>query len=91
MADNDSPFSAPPPQGNPFSPTPPPSPAPEPKKVTNESLVIGSKVKAYIQSKGLMCAGDLPNAVSDKVRELLDSAGVRTQANKRSTVRPADL
>ena len=30
-----------------------------------ESLVIGSKVKAYIKTKGLMCSGDLADAVSD--------------------------
>lgn len=56
-----------------------------------ESLVIGSKVKAMIKEKGLMCSGDLPAAVSEKVRELLDSACERTTANKRSTVRPHDL
>ena len=56
-----------------------------------ESLVIGSKVKAYIKSKGLMCSGDLADAVSNLVREHLDKAAVRTTSNKRSTVRPHDL
>lgn len=56
-----------------------------------ESLVIGSKVKAYIKSKGLMCSGELPDAVSDLVRQALDKACERTSANKRSTVRPHDL
>jgi len=56
-----------------------------------ESVVIGSKVKALIKSKGLMCSGELPEAVSNKVRELLEAACERTVANKRSTVRPHDL
>jgi histone H3/H4 len=56
-----------------------------------ESFVIGSKVKALIKEKGLMCSGELPAAVSDKVRELLEAACVRTTANKRSTVRAHDL
>ena len=56
-----------------------------------ESLVIGSKIKAYVKEKGLMCSGDLPDAVSDAVRKLLDAACERTNANKRSTVRPCDL
>lgn len=57
----------------------------------NESLVIGSKIKAYIKTKGLMCSGDLAESVSNLVREALDKAAERTQANKRSTVRPHDL
>ncbi|MHC4845846.1 MAG: hypothetical protein ACYTCU_06765 [Planctomycetota bacterium] len=57
----------------------------------SESLVIGSKIKAYVKSKGLMCSGDLAEAVSALVREALDKACTRTGANKRSTVRPCDL
>jgi len=38
-----------------------------------------------------MCSGELPEAVSNKVRELLEAACERTVANKRSTVRPHDL
>ncbi|MHC5211161.1 MAG: hypothetical protein ACYTG2_10625 [Planctomycetota bacterium] len=56
-----------------------------------ESLVIGSKIKAYIKTKGLMCSGDLSDAVSEMVRQALDKACERTSANKRSTVRPCDL
>lgn len=58
---------------------------------SKESLVIGSKIKAYIKTKGLMCSGDLPDAVSELVRQALDKAAMRTQENKRSTVRPCDL
>ena len=54
-------------------------------------LVVGSKVKAYVRGKGCMAAGDLVEAVSSQVYNLLDRAADRTKANKRSTVRPQDL
>ena len=57
----------------------------------NENFVIGSKVKALIKEKGLMCSGELPGAVSEKVKAMLDAACERATANKRSTVRPHDL
>jgi len=56
-----------------------------------ESLVVGSKIKAYIKAKNLMCSGDLTDAVSQEVCKMLDKAAERTIANKRTTVRPADL
>lgn len=56
-----------------------------------EILVVGSKVKAYIKSKGMKTAGDTLEAVSDKVYRMLDAAAGRTKANRRSTVRPQDL
>lgn len=56
-----------------------------------ESLVIGSKIKAYVKTKGLMCSGELPDAVTAKVREMLEAACERASNNKRSTVRPYDL
>jgi hypothetical protein len=60
-------------------------------KGARESLVVGSKVKAYVRSKGGIVAGDLLSAVSAKVYELLDAAVERSKGNKRSTVRPQDL
>ena len=56
-----------------------------------EILVVGSKVKTYIKSKGCMTSGDTIGALSDKVQELLDRAVERTRSNKRSTVKPQDL
>ena len=53
-------------------------------------LVVGSKVKGYIRSKKCMVSGDLIEAVSGQVYDLLDKAIARTKANKRSTVRPQD-
>jgi len=56
-----------------------------------EVLVVGSKVKDYVRSKGLMASGDLLEAISDQVHNMLDRAATRTESNKRSTMRPADL
>ena len=60
-------------------------------KKAREMLVVGSKVKVYIKSKGCMTSGDVLPALSDKVYDLLDAATARTKSNKRSTVRPQDL
>ena len=56
-----------------------------------ESLVVASKVKAYIKSKKMMTASDSLEALSEKVYCLLDKAAERTKANRRSTVKPQDL
>ena len=61
------------------------------KKSKRETLVVGSKVKAYIKAGGNKCSGELVGALSDKVHDLLDAAMARCEANRRSTVRPADL
>jgi hypothetical protein len=56
-----------------------------------EMLVVASKVKAYIKSKGCQTAGDSLGALNDKIHGLLDSAVARTKGNRRSTVKPQDL
>ncbi len=56
-----------------------------------ESLIVASKVKAHIKSKGMMTSSDALEAISEKVYCILDSAIARTQANRRSTVKPQDL
>ena len=56
-----------------------------------DTLVVGSKVKAYIKANGGKCSGELVGALSDEVHDLLDRAIARCVANRRSTVRPADL
>ena len=65
------------------------------KKVSKASkkdvLVVASKVKAYIRSKGCMCSADAVQAMSDCVYCCLDSAITRTKANRRSTVKAQDL
>lgn len=57
----------------------------------SDSLVVGSKVKAYIKSKGCHTSSDAVDALSAKVQAILDAATDRTKANKRSTVKPQDL
>ena len=61
------------------------------KKACRESLVVASKVKAYIKSKKMMTSADAVCALSCHVYDLLDKAIARTKANKRSTVKPQDL
>lgn len=56
-----------------------------------EVLVVASKVKAYVKSKNMMTSSDTIAALSDKVYAILNDAIARTQANRRSTVKPQDL
>jgi histone H3/H4 len=56
-----------------------------------EVLVVGSKVKAYVKSKGAMSSGELVPSLSEQVYGLIDKAIARAQGNKRSTVQPKDL
>ncbi|MEK7993502.1 MAG: hypothetical protein AAB403_06825 [Planctomycetota bacterium] len=56
-----------------------------------ESLIVASKVKAYIKSKKMMTASDSLEALSEKVYGMLDAAATRTKANRRSTVKAQDL
>ena len=59
--------------------------------MTQEMLVVGSKVKNVIKEAGLRSDGELAQAVSDKVQEMLKAAVKRCQENNRGTVRPHDL
>jgi len=61
-----------------------------PKK-TKEVLVVASKVKAYVKSKGMMTSSDSIAALSDAVYATLDAGIKRTKANRRSTLKPQDL
>ena len=56
-----------------------------------ESLIVASKIKAYIKSKQMMTSSDALGAINDAVYSILDAAVVRTKANRRSTVKPQDL
>jgi len=58
----------------------------------NETLVIASKVKAYIKANGgLKCSAAVIDALSDKVRTLCDAAVQNAQADKRKTVQDKDI
>jgi len=56
-----------------------------------ESLIVASKVRAYIKSKKMMTSTDALGAISDRVYCMLDKAIERTKANRRSTIKPQDL
>ncbi len=56
-----------------------------------EMMVVTSKVKAFVKSKGGMTSADAIQALNRKVARLLEDALARTKANKRATVKPQDL
>ena len=60
-------------------------------KEGREILVVGSKVKDLIKDSELRSDGDLIEALSAKVEEMLKEAMARCKENGRSTVRPCDL
>lgn len=59
--------------------------------MSEETLVVVSKVKDYIKAKGCQTAGDSIPALSEAVKELIDKAIERVKANGRQTVKPQDL
>lgn len=61
------------------------------KKKPRDVVVVGSKVKDVVRNAGLRSDGELVQAVSEKVHDLLEAAIERAQGNKRGTVRPYDL
>ncbi len=54
-------------------------------------LVTVSKVKEVISGADMRTDGSLPDALDQKVRDLLNGAVRRAQENGRRTVRPEDL
>lgn len=56
-----------------------------------DSLIVGSKVKAFNKSKAVHTSGDFMEALNKKVQWLLSEAAGRAKANKRATLRPQDL
>lgn len=56
-----------------------------------DSLIVASKVKAYIKGKKMMTSSDALGALSDAVYSILDKAAARTKANRRSTLKAQDL
>jgi hypothetical protein len=58
---------------------------------SKEILIVGSKMKDVVKNAGCMSSGDLIEALSAKVHEMLENATARAKGNGRSTVRPYDL
>jgi hypothetical protein len=67
------------------------SPAKKKTASSQEPLIVASKVKAFIKSKGCMTASETLGALNALVYDLLGRAVSRTQDNRRSTVKPQDL
>lgn len=57
-----------------------------------EILVVGSKVKSYIKTRGgLNTSASVIEALSDKVREICDNAISNAKNDKRKTVMEKDI
>ncbi|MCX6355888.1 MAG: hypothetical protein NTZ78_13450 [Candidatus Aureabacteria bacterium] len=56
-----------------------------------EALVVVSKVKAYVKSKGCNTAAESIDELSGRIRCILDAAIKRTHANGRKTVKAQDI
>lgn len=54
-------------------------------------LVVGSKIKDVVREHDLQSSGELVEAVSKKVHEMLAAACNRAKDNGRKTVRSYDL
>ncbi len=61
------------------------------RKGGRESLVVTSKMKAYVKSCGFKSSGDLVDGLNDAVYAAIDAAMARCGSNKRATVRPHDV
>ncbi|MCK5248351.1 MAG: hypothetical protein KAJ98_00210 [Spirochaetaceae bacterium] len=57
-----------------------------------ETLVVASKVKAYIKTTADMkCSAAVIDVLSDKIREMCDTAIENAKAAKRKTVQDKDF
>ncbi|MDH4262986.1 MAG: hypothetical protein OEV78_08080 [Spirochaetia bacterium] len=56
-----------------------------------EILIVTSKLKKHIKSKGFNTAGTVAELLSNKVRELCDNALENTKKNKRKTLMDSDF
>ena len=57
-----------------------------------ETLVVSSKVKNYIKSNGdLKCSAKVIEVLSDKIREICDTAIENEKNDKRKTVQDKDI
>ena len=59
--------------------------------MADEMMVVASKVRNYLKSKGVKMSGELVNSLNKKLMWVLDEAITRTKANKRSTVKSQDV
>ena len=56
-----------------------------------DSIVVTSKVKDAVKGEDLRMSGDVPDALDNKVREMVKDAAKRAKENGRGTLRAYDL
>lgn len=59
--------------------------------MAEDILVVQSKVKDYVKSKGCQTSQTAIDALSSKVKTLLDEAVERAKSNNRATVKDRDI
>ena len=58
----------------------------------DEILIVGSKLRKYVKEKASMnTAGNVPEVLSRKVRELVDQAIENAKNDKRKTLKDRDF
>jgi len=63
----------------------------EMSKKKREIVIVASKLKDAVRGAGCQSSGDLVEAVSDKVHDMVEAAINRAKSNGRATVRSYDL
>lgn len=58
---------------------------------SRDTLVVASKVKAYIKGKKMNTSADAINRLSEQVYMMIDNATNRTKANGRKTIKEQDI
>jgi hypothetical protein len=58
---------------------------------SRDTLVVASKVKAYIKSKKMNTSADAINRLSEQVYMMIDNATARSKANGRKTIKDQDV
>ena len=58
---------------------------------SRDTLVVASKVKAYIKSKKMNTSAEAINTLSDQVYMMIDNATNRSKANGRKTIKGQDI
>ena len=59
--------------------------------MASETLVVVSKVKDYVKSKGFQTSETAIDSLSAAVKELLDKATSRAKENGRQTIKDRDI
>ncbi|UCG33499.1 MAG: hypothetical protein JSU68_02475 [Phycisphaerales bacterium] len=58
---------------------------------SRDTLIVASKVKAYIKTKKMNTSAEAINMLSDQVYMMIDNATNRSRANGRKTIKGQDI